>query len=205
MQASSQNKLLLTLGISPVMRTFGPSILASWVASPLLTLAGTVRALEVGAYIGHIYGIVDIVSYRQEVWDAVFVPLWLRGVVSWKENEGWREVSCGTYVVSSPTHTPMHLLRLPLILYAFVSSSPWYSWLLSCVSRRLPQDGIQSCQREVSPRLSRQVPRKLAGHLRWLGVFSIVVETTIETINNDKRDVDEMEVNVRWFTIAIGR
>ena len=89
MQASAQNKLLLTLGISPVMWTFGPSILASWVASPLLTLAGTVLALEVGAYIGPMYGIGDIVSYRQEVWDAVFVPLRLRGVVSWTENEGW--------------------------------------------------------------------------------------------------------------------
>ncbi|KAL3761857.1 hypothetical protein ACHAWU_009022 [Discostella pseudostelligera] len=89
MQASAQNKLLRTLGISPVMWTFGPSILASWVASPLLTLAGTVLALEVGAHIGPMYGIGDIASYRQEVWDAVFVPLRLRGVVSWTENEGW--------------------------------------------------------------------------------------------------------------------
>jgi ABC-type nitrate/sulfonate/bicarbonate transport system ATPase subunit/ABC-type transporter Mla maintaining outer membrane lipid asymmetry permease subunit MlaE len=89
MEASAQNKLLLTLGISPVMWTFGPSILASWVAAPLLTLAGTILALEVGAHIGPMYGIGSIDSYRQEVWDAVFVPLRLRGIVSWTENEGW--------------------------------------------------------------------------------------------------------------------
>ncbi|KAL9189068.1 hypothetical protein ACHAXT_011558 [Thalassiosira profunda] len=89
MQATAQNKLLLTLGISPVVWTFGPSLLASWMASPLLTMAGTVLALEIGAHVGPQYGIGDIEGYRKEVWEAVFVPLRLRGVVSWSENEGW--------------------------------------------------------------------------------------------------------------------
>ena len=89
MQATAQNKLLLTLGISPVMWTFAPSLLASWIASPLLTLAGTLLALEIGAHVGPQYGIGDVEGYRQEVWEAVFVPLRIRGVVSWTENEGW--------------------------------------------------------------------------------------------------------------------
>lgn len=89
MQATAQNKLLLTLGISPVVWTFGPALLASWIASPLLTMAGTALALEIGAHVGPQYGIGDLEGYRIEVWDAVFVPLRLRGVVSWTENEGW--------------------------------------------------------------------------------------------------------------------
>ena len=89
MQATAQNKLLLTLGISPVVWTFGPALLASWIASPLLTMAGTALALEIGAHLGPQYGIGDLEGYRVEVWDATFVPLRLRGVVSWTENEGW--------------------------------------------------------------------------------------------------------------------
>lgn len=89
MQATAQNKLLLTLGISPVLWTFGPSLLASVLASPLLTMAGTVLALEIGAHVGPSYGIGDVEGYRKEVWNSVFVPLRLRGVVSWTENEGW--------------------------------------------------------------------------------------------------------------------
>mmetsp|Transcript_33909 Transcript_33909/g.72298 ORF Transcript_33909/g.72298 Transcript_33909/m.72298 type:complete len:609 (+) Transcript_33909:163-1989(+) len=89
MQATAQNKLLLTLGISPVLWTFAPSLLASLMASPLLTLAGTLLALEIGAHVGPMYGIGDLEGYRREVWDAVFVPLRLRGVVSYTENEGW--------------------------------------------------------------------------------------------------------------------
>mmetsp|Transcript_7946 Transcript_7946/g.14966 ORF Transcript_7946/g.14966 Transcript_7946/m.14966 type:complete len:606 (+) Transcript_7946:153-1970(+) len=89
MQATAQNKLLLTLGISPVVWTFVPSVLASWIASPLLTMAGTLLALEIGAHVGPMYGIGDVEGYRREVWESVFVPLRLRGIVSYTENEGW--------------------------------------------------------------------------------------------------------------------
>lgn len=89
MQATAQNKLLLTLGISPVVWTFGPSLLASLLASPLLTIAGTALALEIGAHVGPTYGIGDVSSYRREVWDSVFLPLRLRGINSWSENGGW--------------------------------------------------------------------------------------------------------------------
>lgn len=86
MQATSQNKLLRTLSISPVRWTFHPSLLASWIASPLLTMAGTALALEIGAHVGPTYGIGDSAQYRREVWEAIFVPLRLRlvsGEQSW--------------------------------------------------------------------------------------------------------------------------
>ncbi|KAL7478186.1 hypothetical protein ACHAW6_003960 [Cyclotella cf. meneghiniana] len=89
MQSTSQNKLLATLGISPVMWTLLPSLAASWIASPLLTMSGTALALEIGAHIGPFYGIGSTDGYRVELWDAIVVPLRLRGVTSWSENVGW--------------------------------------------------------------------------------------------------------------------
>jgi len=89
MQSTAQNKLLLTLGVSPVAWTFVPSLYASLLASPLLTMAGTALALEIGSYVAPKYGIGDAQGYRREVWDAIFVPLRLRGVTSWSENDGW--------------------------------------------------------------------------------------------------------------------
>jgi ABC-type transporter Mla maintaining outer membrane lipid asymmetry permease subunit MlaE len=89
MQSTSQNKLLTTLGISPVVWTLLPSLTASWIASPLLTMAGTILALEIGAHVGPWYGIGIMSEYRTDVWDAITVPLRLRGVTSWSENEGW--------------------------------------------------------------------------------------------------------------------
>ena len=89
MQSTAQNKLLLTLGVSPVAWTFLPALFASLLASPLLTTAGTALALEIGSHVAPKYGIGDAEGYRREVWDAIFVPLRLRGVTSWSENEGW--------------------------------------------------------------------------------------------------------------------
>ena len=89
MQSTAQNKLLLTLGVSPVAWTFVPSLLASLLASPLLTMAGTALALEIGSHVAPKYGIGDAQGYRREVWDAIFVPLRLRGITTWSENDGW--------------------------------------------------------------------------------------------------------------------
>ncbi len=88
MQSTAQNKLLMTLGISPVAWTFVPSLFASLLASPLLTMAGTALALEIGAHVGPKYGIGDVQSYRRRVWESVFVPLRLRGVTSLSTNYG---------------------------------------------------------------------------------------------------------------------
>ncbi len=88
MQSTAQNKLLMTLGISPVAWTFVPSLFASLLASPLLTMAGTALALEIGAHVGPKYDIGDVQSYRRRVWESVFVPLRLRGVTSLSTNYG---------------------------------------------------------------------------------------------------------------------
>ena len=80
MQSTAQNKLLLTLGISPVKWTFFPSLLASLLASPLLTLAGTALALEIGSHVAPKYGIGNTEGYRNEVFNAVFLPLRLRSM-----------------------------------------------------------------------------------------------------------------------------
>ena len=88
MQSTSQNKLLLTLGISPMVWTLVPSLAASWIASPLLTMAGTALAVEIGAHIGPLYGIGNMADYRTEVWKSITTPLRLRGVNSWYEHEG---------------------------------------------------------------------------------------------------------------------
>jgi len=90
MQATCQNKLLRTLGISPVKWTFYPSLLASWIASPLLTMAGTAVALEIGARVGPTYGIGNSVQYRSEVKETIFVPLRLRLV----EQPGYLDFRC---------------------------------------------------------------------------------------------------------------
>ena len=87
MQSTSQNKLLTTLGISPVLWTLAPSIAASWIAAPLLTIAGTALALEIGANIGPLYGIGNMSDYRTDVWNSIFVPMRLRAVTSWFETE----------------------------------------------------------------------------------------------------------------------
>ena len=89
MQATAQNKLLQTLGISPIRWTFYPSLLAGLIASPLLTLSGTMLALEVASHVGPLYDIGNVASYWQEVRESLLMPLRLRAVVAWRESHGW--------------------------------------------------------------------------------------------------------------------
>ena len=89
MQATAQNKLLQTLGMSPIRWTFYPSLLAGLIASPLLTLSGTMLALEVASHVGPLYDIGNVASYWQEVRESLLMPLRLRAVVTWRESYGW--------------------------------------------------------------------------------------------------------------------
>jgi ABC-type transporter Mla maintaining outer membrane lipid asymmetry permease subunit MlaE len=45
MQATNQNRLLKTLGVSPLRWSLVPSAVAAFIAAPLLTLAGVLVAL----------------------------------------------------------------------------------------------------------------------------------------------------------------
>eukprot|EP00550_Attheya_septentrionalis_P002045 CAMPEP_0198290404 /NCGR_PEP_ID=MMETSP1449-20131203/8292_1 /TAXON_ID=420275 /ORGANISM="Attheya septentrionalis, Strain CCMP2084" /LENGTH=592 /DNA_ID=CAMNT_0043988909 /DNA_START=29 /DNA_END=1807 /DNA_ORIENTATION=- len=89
MQATSQNKLLQTLGINPQLWTFMPSLAAALIASPLLTVMGTTIALWLGGIVGPNYGIGSLESYTRYVQTAVFPTLRLRGVETWQQYGDW--------------------------------------------------------------------------------------------------------------------
>ena len=57
MAASHQNKLLRTLGVSPLRWSLVPAALAALVAAPLLSAAGTALALFLAAAVGAWYGL----------------------------------------------------------------------------------------------------------------------------------------------------
>jgi ABC-type transporter Mla maintaining outer membrane lipid asymmetry permease subunit MlaE/ABC-type uncharacterized transport system YnjBCD ATPase subunit len=91
MQATSQNKLLLTLGISPRIWTLVPAMLASLVASPLLTGIGTTLAIYLGSWVGPSYGIGSFEQYMQDIRRAVFPGLRLRSIVEWTEETSMKD------------------------------------------------------------------------------------------------------------------
>jgi ABC-type nitrate/sulfonate/bicarbonate transport system ATPase subunit len=75
MQATSQVKLLKTLGIDPVMWTLAPALAAAVIASPLLTLTGTALAIFLGGLVGPRYGVGNAEIYRNQVEKAVYPTL----------------------------------------------------------------------------------------------------------------------------------
>ena len=75
MQATSQTKLLRTLGINPQSWTFFPAIAAALLASPLLTVIGTSIALFLGCLVGPRYGIGSYEGYQEELYSAVLPDL----------------------------------------------------------------------------------------------------------------------------------
>jgi len=82
MQATSQTKLLQTLGINPWAWTFVPAMAAAILASPLLTMIGTYIALFLGALVGPRYGIGSFEYYYDEVWNSVFPTLQFQSALS---------------------------------------------------------------------------------------------------------------------------
>lgn len=78
MQATNQNKLLWTLGVNPQWWTLWPSLLAAFVAGPVLTVAGTAIALYLGGRVGPMYGIGDTAQYHRDLHDSIFPVLRIR-------------------------------------------------------------------------------------------------------------------------------
>jgi ABC-type transporter Mla maintaining outer membrane lipid asymmetry permease subunit MlaE len=84
MQATSQNKLLRTLGVNPRWWTLRPSLLAALIACPLLTVVGTGISLVLGGMVGPRYGIGNVSQYWDDLQDSIlpmlrlksFAPLW---------------------------------------------------------------------------------------------------------------------------------
>lgn len=87
MQATAQNKLLQTLGISPRAWSLGPALVAALVASPLLTTIGTSIAIYLGALVGPSYGIGSFDRYFEDIRRAVFPTLRLRSILAWERGE----------------------------------------------------------------------------------------------------------------------
>ena len=87
MQATAQNKLLQTLGISPRAWTLGPALVAALIASPFLTTIGTSIAIYLGALVGPSYGIGTFDQYFEDIRRAFFPTLRLRSIVAWGAGE----------------------------------------------------------------------------------------------------------------------
>lgn len=95
MQATSQTKLLRTLGINPQNWTFLPAMAAALIASPLLTVIGTWIALILGGMVGPNYGIGTYEYYQEEMKNTIFPPLQLK--LAWQESWFTALVEVSTY------------------------------------------------------------------------------------------------------------
>lgn len=76
MQATDQNKLLITLGKSPRVWSLVPSAIAALIAAPLLTLLGTYTGLLAGGWVGlfNKFNFYDSLQpYWQGIHDNVFI------------------------------------------------------------------------------------------------------------------------------------
>lgn len=93
LQATSQDKLLRTLGISPQWWTLWPSLLAAVIASPVLTMAGTCIALVLGGWMGpRRYGVGTVSQFWEDCYDSVFPVLRLGSFSTlWQSKEGMKE------------------------------------------------------------------------------------------------------------------
>lgn len=80
MQATSETKLLRTLGINPQTWTLLPSLGAALIASPILTVTGTALALFLGAMVGPKYGVGSSEGYWEQVRESTFPELRLRSM-----------------------------------------------------------------------------------------------------------------------------
>lgn len=101
MQATSQTKLLQTLGINPQSWTFLPAMSAAILACPLLTVIGTWIALILGGMIGPLYEIGTYDYYLETAYDTIFPPLAFNAALQ----ESWF-----TALVDITTYPPFFLL-----------------------------------------------------------------------------------------------
>jgi len=105
MQATSQTKLLKTLGISPLAWSLFPAACAAVIAGPILTSAGTLLALYCGSLMGPMYGVGTTSDYWEKVRTTTFPELRLRGFMGTgmggRELEGASSLAVGEYFLST--------------------------------------------------------------------------------------------------------
>lgn len=76
--ATKQDALLATLGVSTVSWTLGPSLAATALAAPGLTVLGSGVALLCAAWMGSAYGLISLGEFYRQTMDATFPVLRLR-------------------------------------------------------------------------------------------------------------------------------
>jgi ABC-type lipoprotein export system ATPase subunit/ABC-type transporter Mla maintaining outer membrane lipid asymmetry permease subunit MlaE len=131
MQATSQNRLLQTLGISPRVWSLYPSLLAALIAAPVLTVIGTAVAVILGDWVGQRYGIIDDHAFywkefRTSTFPPLrivsFAPLWVENTTStvWEAtvlSPNWKTTFSDDYnytdsLIEIATYPPIyHLLK----------------------------------------------------------------------------------------------
>lgn len=175
MQATAQNKLLSTLGISPVQWSLWPALVAALLAGPLLTVLGTAIALALGSVVGPMYGIGDAAGYWQELQDTLWPPLRLRSLAPlWEENAttttwwqalwteaDFRATGSDSYmdaVVEVVTYLPM---------YHFIKSTTFIAIIMSVA---------EVCARRQSELTPRGVPAVITLSVVGAGLLVIVAD-----------------------------
>ena len=80
--ATQQEALLQTLGVPVIAWTLGPSLAATSLAAPAVTLVGTFVGLACAAWMGHTYGLVSLADFYRHAVDSCFPVVRLRWVAS---------------------------------------------------------------------------------------------------------------------------
>ena len=135
LHATSQTKLLQTLGVSPLWWTLWPSALAALIAAPLLTLVGTTIALVLAGWVGPIhYGIGATSQFHTDLQESLFPP--------WRLNfmaPLWQQDEDGRYTTTLAEYLPnlmrnRHALMDWSVTYRARYSSAWVETLLEIVT-----------------------------------------------------------------------
>jgi ABC-type nitrate/sulfonate/bicarbonate transport system ATPase subunit/ABC-type transporter Mla maintaining outer membrane lipid asymmetry permease subunit MlaE len=101
LHATQQTKLLKTLGISPLLWTWWPSVGAALIASPLLTSLGTAIALGLAGYVGPVYYHIGTIQQFQDDVQATILPKLRLGLFLQDGQEGSSGMTMTSRLVQS--------------------------------------------------------------------------------------------------------
>jgi len=118
---------LRTLGINPQVWTFAPSLAASLIAGPVLTVIGTFLALCIGSHVGPSNGIGSSSNYWKEVRSTVFPRLRLRAFVPLQAKNStstildavWYNPDYRTTYSADFTDTVVEIVTYPVVYHLF--------------------------------------------------------------------------------------
>lgn len=158
MQATSQIKLLRTLGINPVWWTLAPALAAAVIASPLLTITGTALAIFLGGIVGPKYGIGDTEIYTKQVREAIYPPL---------------RVEYGGWLFGFPTTTMKNGNNVWVELATW---PPIFHWLKATVYILIILGVAQWCSRHDANLTTRHVPHVITSSVVISSLLVIIAD-----------------------------